>query len=1061
MPITQQSFAGASIRNFSCAIGWGSQSSSLTINLVEDPSLSQAFSPPLPGHPAYFTYDDFAFGGIIQAYKRKNSTGGYPVFEVTMVDPRDILEGVQIIIDGYTGTIGTMPNLFNVYGHLENISFGNAEVNADGILTSKLRTGIDDLIGIGLGSTPINYFGVEYYIDLSYLPTLPTYHRLGGGVSLSLMDIISRICEDGACDYFVTLYQGPIGENVIKVHTINRFGQPDFGKINDFINANTSGEAVQNEGGLELRNEVVGKFLVGGNVSSMYFQQYAEGEAGFRDDTICQFWGLDAQGQIIIQEAFETNNPKFTLDSRGVTVVGVGATYPTDVDEMRVALGGQTAWEMFINAKDQVNGSPHQGKATALGCPNQADLRAILAGIPNINIPPLTAVAAVQNFFNNDVNLAHIAAFTGRNINRFDRGDLHQENITALYQYVSAFANEYYGKKFMVRILDIEAKLESDTNRIVTNYETTDGGFIDEAQYAGAIGNGWMPADFDRVSLDDGRLQAYVKFDNADTLDLSELNPDDYVLDANQVYVKCTVDPGIGVLNIATLESPRVVVTLPGRIFANAAKNDHAGALKDILGPPLLELGVDREDLNTCFKTLLTKWGADKLMFGKAGLAIRPFRAIVPLKSNVNTYGPWYVSGAAGKIEFEQNTELVPWNYGGFTVMNQVGNALVNQALAGQIRAETGSITIPNGPDRNIGTELIAGGPYITSVNVEVGEQGVTSTYRMETWTPRFGKLAKLNTERMAKLGRENAARRKQLRQLAKIPPPAFFDARAKAKKLLDAPPRQTNTSSHTLIGGQIHKATEEDDETRFNEIAIIPEYNAYSPLSNDYGDKALMSLDGLFRPFSTKQNDEDVPHYETPESGAEKTVEDLDPFKTGNDISIVARDTELEEDTDIRDMTSPDQRPVGLRMPLIGVGWGYDTNGKPVPNEHEDSATDPSDEFYEDYLTRSDKWKCGPVDLRWDRVRKVWAAGLGANIRVIKLAEDLQFGGVASGTLQTLTLVGTTLSLAETDDVVTVGEVLGYSYYDTVAVVNGKNVLAIQSNEVTDLYILQGAFLE
>ena len=110
--------------------------------------------------------------------------------------------------------------------------------------------------------------------------------------------------------------------------------------------------------------------------------------------------------------------------------------------------------------------------------------------------------------------------------------------------------------------------------------------------------------------------------------------------------------------------------------------------------------------------------------------------------------------------------------------------------------------------------------------------------------------------------------------------------------------------------------------------------------------------------------------------------------------------------------------RPVGLRGPMVLVGWGYDLDGKPVPNayldaDQKDAAgvpkldlyghceaangnvlgvhnkkdcvdggniwvgipqnTKQKDHFYFNHLKRADKWKAGPVDLRWDRDRKVW----------------------------------------------------------------------------------------
>jgi len=98
--------------------------------------------------------------------------------------------------------------------------------------------------------------------------------------------------------------------------------------------------------------------------------------------------------------------------------------------------------------------------------------------------------------------------------------------------------------------------------------------------------------------------------------------------------------------------------------------------------------------------------------------------------------------------------------------------------------------------------------------------------------------------------------------------------------------------------------------------------------------------------------------------------------------------------------------RPMGLRGPMVMAGWGYDTDGMPVPNarfeaERKDadpeshtygmpvgvhasekfkstSSSPPQDHkhFLPYYMSRQDQWKAGPIDLRWDRDRKVWVGG-------------------------------------------------------------------------------------
>jgi hypothetical protein len=191
----QQSFLGATILDFSASLGYGSQSSTLTVNLIEDdvftggknqgtsaatPSgqghdvyhrgaLGDNFQTPMVGSPVYFHYgvkscnvdegfrktiDDlygatlsiepvfnydktspiygnivnggnpghfnFAFGGILQAVNHTQSASNSNVFNVTITDPRDVLDNVELILNGYAGGVLGAYNIMNIYGFLEH-----------------------------------------------------------------------------------------------------------------------------------------------------------------------------------------------------------------------------------------------------------------------------------------------------------------------------------------------------------------------------------------------------------------------------------------------------------------------------------------------------------------------------------------------------------------------------------------------------------------------------------------------------------------------------------------------------------------------------------------------------------------------------------------------------------------------------------------------------------------------------------------------------------------------------------------------------------------------------
>ena len=234
----QQSFLGASIRNFNINAGFGGSASTASIDLVNDEyhqsdntniglgddvyhgGEKDHFNPPVVGSPVFFkfgknhatieqayrkTFDDlyevntleaqeeprkvplplpieehpqgfylssgtkldevhenssgtvdwidrrdvlndrsksrgihhFAFGGILQSYTQNRSSAGNPLYNVKLVDPRDILSNAQVILSNYQGTTFNNKNLFNVYGFLEYDPSDNLQNELDFKASSK------------------------------------------------------------------------------------------------------------------------------------------------------------------------------------------------------------------------------------------------------------------------------------------------------------------------------------------------------------------------------------------------------------------------------------------------------------------------------------------------------------------------------------------------------------------------------------------------------------------------------------------------------------------------------------------------------------------------------------------------------------------------------------------------------------------------------------------------------------------------------------------------------------------------------------------------------------
>ena len=89
--------------------------------------------------------------------------------------------------------------------------------------------------------------------------------------------------------------------------------------------------------------------------------------------------------------------------------------------------------------------------------------------------------------------------------------------------------------------------------------------------------------------------------------------------------------------------------------------------------------------------------------------------------------------------------------------------------------------------------------------------------------------------------------------------------------------------------------------------------------------------------------------------------------------------------------------RFMALRGPLMIHGWGYDINGKPVPNKGNDSVgsfkttyAGLKNEFTENWLEDSRTWPVAPVDLRFDRQRGVWTTPSAFRLYQIEVSGDI-----------------------------------------------------------------------
>lgn len=975
---TQQTFLGCSITGFNCSFEWAG-GGTLSVGLVEDPKNFDELIEPQMGYPARFQYDSYIFDGIINDFSIKRGTGGNRVLEVVLNNPAQILDGIQIILAGYTGTVGTLYNLYNVYGYLESFGFGNSLANDAGMpwvtLVNALRTLVD--------TYPIRFNGVPYYLDLGELPnTLPTYYRVSGS-NMSLSELVQELCEAAGYDYFWDLYG-----NTIKLRTVNRQLPASFGAIQSFIDANTNGQAISSDIGYQVEYNLTGRFISGGQVEKIQYvnnnlQNARAMQYGERDDYIAAFpyaailpyFGLTSDGSVVMPKslnyAFEGTDNSFRptnfpdlwyVNSNSILGGGLAfpAGYPLTITEMRYALMGQKEWENFINIQSVTFSSLilHQNSNPYYGINDMLELDAEVS-------------KKVKDLLDNmtDAKLAKLKPLDIINLDKFEK--VMSVKGQRVYEFVRNLATEYFGRKFMVTLPSLYVRYDSDTGIPSSSYEISDSGYIEESLFATGASQGYIPYDYTFVSNEQNKIQAYVKFSGFQSaeLDLSNYSSNDYTVVGNNVFIKCDVEPQFVFLNRATATSPRAVITLPAPVYSTEYGIDMSSSIIMALQQEWVSRGADPALTNTYLQEFVKKIGFDVLREPIPPIPLIPAMAAIPVKSNTETYGPWFYTGSNGKIEYEQNNDLVPWNFGGYTQMNLFGASMVSQAISSRFVSEAGSIDVPGAPLARTGEVLITGGPFVTGLSVTADANGgVTTSYRFNSWNVKPGKVQRYVTERYQKILELSRQQKRNIRELFR-PKSEILTSQVRLAVPTFTRRVKSNTS-HDVIMGENRTFDGLVDTT----ISIMPYYNAMNATqdSDSYLVKGAYTLDGLFRPFTTDTSvTTGIGHFEAPNASSSPTSTELNPLKAGHDIGVVlkgnSRPNSLSNDG------TAGGRGIALKGPLVITGWGYDTNGKPVPNEN---PSTPTTSFLDSYLTKADMWKTGPVDLRWDNDRKVWAAG-------------------------------------------------------------------------------------
>jgi hypothetical protein len=333
----------------------------------------------------------------------------------------------------------------------------------------------------------------------------------------------------------------------------------------------------------------------------------------------------------------------------------------------------------------------------------------------------------------------------------------------------------------------------------------------------------------------------------------------------------------------------------------------------------------------------------------------------------------------------------------------------------------------------------------------------------MRTFTPKFGRFAQLNANRIRQIGQQRMKQVREMRALfLRNERNNFLQGQKRTskdiqKKIERLGKHMASNSPHEVLVGEL---TDWNNATR-TLVASISSAEVSTELNSDeYKHKAFMSLDGLLRPVTIGENDSKLPKNfkvkefsELSDEGLEGIVkkagrlhprgaigplqdgdegessyhginaktevvsEDLNPYTNpasasalkkvivdknasdgyGHDIELVGREgpgaNDEPEQMYMKDLShtggeeadyQSSYNTLALRGPLYLQQWGYDLDGKPVPNSKDDeedakngtfTADELENKFLQNWLQKPQTWPVAPVDLRLDRDRGVWVA--------------------------------------------------------------------------------------
>lgn len=705
---------------------------------------------------------------------------------------------------------GSLYNVYNLFAAYENpfygangtyVNFGASGFNSSGTPVRSILTALDVLakvdspnvfggpmlLGVDPSDSGVDDSFTQYGLDLTDLTRI--YEEIGvtgaqlediriQGPVKSINALISEIAEFHQWDYFYSIEPlngtagladggGKIGDFAnIKIRTVNKSQPPNPGAIAAYIRQEIpNGTVMSYDQGKEFADTVTQK-IVWGARRTRYLEFNGRNGVPTPDSSLA-VWGrrnnVDSLAYNTITYAGQLYGNPLGVAPNGIVVDGVGL-HRLRPFELRMALAGKEVWQIWKTMELIGGFSPssfniYNAPWTASIEPTKNLLNLLVSGSGNSFDSAQTSLERANKQWNENRNALNDKIFAA--VSDVATNSYKQEYFVFFPSEVSNTAyNIYY---------------PDDESEDVRAWRAADSAFIQYGAAAPAIDVAFFDGS--------GKMKSCVGYPragrNGGIADLSPLG-NDYGTGVNGaagliISQKGGLQDGDRWYGFGSAGSSTGVVAGLFRTGVQPREFDYlttpdfglsvlASLIYGLNVPPAAYIGS----------------GKQSLQFAVPPDVLDPAYFGLPQESERFSYGPWVTLNQAsggnysafGKAEAAEVTQLAPETFGSYGILREVGGIYTQVSTARMHESESGYIQLVGAPLANLGDRFVNAGPYVSSMDISVDATGgVTTSYKFNTWTPEFGKIAKYNIDRIAKINKNNWARAQKLRGRITKPP--------------------------------------------------------------------------------------------------------------------------------------------------------------------------------------------------------------------------------------------------------------------------------------------------